>query len=958
MTTSKLAVRMVLPMTKQKKLMIVDGNALIHRAFHALPPLKNQAGELVNAVYGFTTILFRALKDLRPSHAVITFDVAGGTFRNKQYAEYKAHRKTQPDELYAQIPMVKDLVHAMGIPTVELKGFEADDVIGTISKQLDKKSDILSIIVTGDMDTLQLVDDNTKVYTMRKGIADTIMYDAKAVMERYGLAPSQMIDYKALRGDPSDNIPGVRGIGEKGAVTLLQKFGSLEGVYKNLQEVTPDGLRKKLEDGKEDAQMSKELATIVTNAPITFSIGDAELKGADREAIVKELQRFGFRSLLTQIDQIPGIVKTIGTGPVLTTSNAETPETELSETLLERAGRAFNTSQFDFGVVAPKTKSQSTPTPSKNGGQQNYVLVDTVTAAKNLAIELKKAKRFVFDTETDSLDSRHTKLLGISFTMRPGEAFYVTHEGVGQVRTVMEDDSLLKIAHNAKFDIHVLEANGINVVGPFWDTMVGSYVMNPGTRQHKLDTLIFLYFGYEMQPITALIGEGKNQISMAEVPVEKVSWYSCEDADFTWRLYEKLKQELTERKQDELLKKIEMPLVPVLTRMENLGVKLDVPFLKKMEKELATDITRLQKVIYKHAGHEFNISSPQQLKVVLFDELQISPVGIGRTKTGLSTAAAELEKLRGEHEIIDLISHYREVTKLQSTYVKALPEMVDPADKRIHTSFNQTIAATGRLSSTDPNLQNIPIRTELGRRIRRAFIAEKGNVILSADYSQIELRVAAHLSGDKVMIEAFQSGEDFHTTTAALIFNKPKAEITKDLRRSAKTINFGVLYGMGSTALAQQTGMNRMEAKEFIQRYHSVYKKLKEYLDSIKDSARELGYVETLWGRRRYVPDILSGVPMVRAEAERAAVNHPLQGTSADMMKLAMLEVDAAIQSGKIPAQMLIQVHDELVFEVAAGDALGVAKAVRERMESIEKLKVPILVDVEVGENWGELKSI
>lgn len=952
---------MVLPMAKTKKLMIIDGNALIHRAFHALPPLATKEGELVNAVYGFTTILFRALKDLRPSHVVVTFDVAGGTFRHEQYAEYKAHRTKQPDELYAQIPMVKDLVHTMGIPTVELKGFEADDVIGTISKQLDEAADIQSIIVTGDMDTLQLVDDNTRVYTMRKGISDTIMYDAKAVMERYGLEPGQMIDYKALRGDPSDNIPGVRGIGEKGALTLLKQYGTLEGIYKHLKEIKPDGLGKKLEEGKKDAFMSKELATIITDAPIQFDVADAELKGGDREALLTQLQRFGFKSLLTQIDQIPGITRTIATGTVVTQEPApmQTPDKKLK------------TAQFDFSATAQPAAEGTAPEKQgaasfekkirnlgKSFGKQEYVLVNTLSAAKQLAQRLHKSKRFVFDTETDSLDARHAKLLGVSICLEPGEAFYVTTEVVAPLKEVLADEKILKIGHNVKFDFHALKANGLEVVGPFWDTMVGSYVLNPGTRQHKLDTLIFLYFGYEMQPITDLIGEGKDQITMAQVPVEKVSWYSCEDADFTLRLYEKLSKELAERSQESLLKKIEMPLIPVLARMESLGVKLDVPFLKGMEKELSKDIAILQKSIYKHAGREFNISSPQQLKVVLFEDLQISPVGVGRTKTGLSTAAAELEKLRGHHEIIDLISEYREFTKLQSTYVKALPELLDVRDKRIHTSFNQTIAATGRLSSTEPNLQNIPVRTELGRRIRQAFIAEKGNVLLSVDYSQIELRVAAHLSGDKAMVDAFRSGEDFHTITAALIFNKKKEEVTKDLRRSAKTINFGVLYGMGSNALAQQTGMNRMEAKEFIQRYYTVYKRLKEYLDELKATAREKGYVETLWGRRRYVPDIMSGVPQVRAEAERAATNHPIQGTAADMMKLAMIEVDGLIQSGKIAAQMLIQVHDELVFEVTAGYAVSVAKAVRERMENIEKLKVPILVDVEVGENWGELKPL
>lgn len=940
-------------MERQKKLMIIDGNALIHRAFHALPPLATRDGQIVNAVYGFTTILFRAFKDLRPSHVVVTFDVKGGTFRHTDFPAYKAHRTKQPDELYAQIPMVKDLIRIMGIPIVELPGYEADDVIGTISAQLDRKKDIHSIIVTGDMDTLQLVDDNTKVYTMRKGIADTILYDEKAVFERFGLLPNQMIDYKALRGDPSDNIPGVPGIGEKTAVTLLKEFKTLDNVYKNLAKIKPEGVRLKLEKGKESATMSKHLATIVTNAPIEFTIESAELKGADRGAVVEELQRLNFKSLLTQIDQIPGLMRA-QFGHVPTSEAAELAATAGAK------GKKLKTAQMDFSAPAPtnQTPAKTERNAGKSFGKQQYTLVNTKKAAQEVAEALKKAKRFVFDTETDSLESRHTKILGLSVCAEEGVAYYVTHEVLKELRDVLADESIKKIAHNAKFDMHVLQANGYEINGVDCDTMVASYLLNPGSRQHKLDTLIFLYFGYEMQPITELIGTGKQQISMDKVPVETVSWYSCEDSDWTFRLYKKLMPELQQRAQDSLFQKVEIPLIPVLARMESAGIAVEVDFLKDMEKKLAKQITHLQQAIYTQAGREFNISSPAQLKVILFDELQLSPVGVGRTKTGLSTAAAQLEKLRGLHPIIDLISEYREVTKLQSTYVTALPEMIDPTDNRIHTSFNQTIAATGRLSSTDPNLQNIPIRTELGKEIRKAFVAERGKVLLSADYSQIELRVAAHMSGDKAMIEAFRSGQDFHTITAALIFNKKPEEVTKDIRRAAKTINFGVLYGMGPNALAAQTDMSRIEAKEFIQKYYKVYHRLRDYLEELKATAREKGYVETLWGRRRYVPEIVSGMPMLRAEAERAAMNHPIQGTAADLMKLAMIEVDAQIQSGKIPATMLLQVHDELVFEVAAADVEKAGKHITEIMEHVEELKAPIIADLSVGKNWGALKEI
>ena len=911
-------------MPKKRKFMIVDGNAILHRAWHALPPMTTKDGRMVNAAYGFVTTFFRALKEFKPEFVAVSFDRKEKTFRHLEYKEYKAGREKQPDEFYAQFPIVKQILEAMNIKIYEQAGFEADDIIGTLcdKRQVDR-DDVLSIIVTGDMDTLQLVDDNTEVYTLRKGMSDTVIYNELAVKEKFdGLTPSQMTDFKGLCGDASDNIPGVKGVGEKTAIGLLKEFGSLEDIYKNIKtqeykniKVT-ERLYNLLIEYKEVAVQSKRLATIIRDVKLDFNLADCALRDFDKNKIFELFQEFEFKSLLNRL-----------------------PE---------------------FGGEKAEEAAQAEEKHNKNKHQ--YYYVSEQKEFDKFFSELSRQEEFVFDTETDGLDIFKAKLLGISFCWQEGLAYYIEprKEFLKQLKPIFDNEKIKKICHNMKFDVKVLKMNGLEVNGQYFDTMIASYLLNPGTRAHKLDDVVFREFGYQMTKITDLIGKGKGQITLAFVDKKKVSDYSCEDADYTWRLIEPLKKELKENKLIELFTNIEMPLIEVLVEMEMNGIKIDVQYLNDLAKKTEQRINGLIKKIHELAGQEFNVSSPKQLKEILFDKLNLSIEGIGKTKTGLSTAADELEKLRGLHPIIELIEEYRELTKLQSTYIEALPKLADKKTNRVHTEFNQTITATGRLSSSNPNLQNIPIRTELGREIRKAFVAEKGNKIISADYSQVELRVIACLSGDKTMMEVFERGEDIHAATAAKIFNIELKDVTKEMRYSAKEVNFGILYGMGAWGLSSRKKISRVEAKDFIDKYFKSFNKVKDYLDQVKEDARQKGFVETMFGRKRYLPEINSGVQQVRAAAERMAVNMPIQGTAADLMKIAMIEVfrelKKTLQQSEI--KMLLQVHDELVFEAPQELAKKIAKIIDEKMEKVHKLCVPIKVETEVGDNWQDLEVL
>lgn len=935
-------------MAKRKpKFIIIDGNAVIHRAFHALPPLAKKDGTVVNAVYGFLNILFKVIKELKPEYVAVTFDVKGPTFRHKMYKEYKATRKKQPQELYDQIPMVRDAVKAFGFAQYELAGYEADDVIGTITDQVPGSVD--SYIVTGDMDALQLVDEHTFVYTMRKGVSDTITYNEAAIKEKFsGLGAAQIVDYKALRGDPSDNIPGVRGIGEKGAITLLNTYRTIENVLKHVDEITGAN-QKKLQAGHDDALLSKELATIKRDVPIQFTLEDASMPVFDQASIISLIQELEFKSLLRQV---PEIIKATGGQPTSFGEQAGLFDVPIHPAAIDHKPHQGDSETAKLESAEPESREPNWLTNS------TYTLVNSAADAKNLATELSTQKEFAFDTETTDLDPMRCELVGFSVCYSAGDAYYIPAEFVAAFKTVFENPKIGKIGHNAKFDLKVLEVTHDIKVAPIsYDTLLASYILNPGSRGHSLDALSLTEFGHEMMPFQELVGKGKAAILITEVLLDKLAYYAAEDADYTWRLYEVLRPQVDKIKLDKIID-MELQLIPILKDMEIAGVELDVAYLKKLGKKVDTDIVALEKKIHKIAGGDFNISSPLQLKEVLFERLKLDSAGIKRTKTGLSTAASELEKLRTQHPIIDMISDYRELTKLKSTYIDALPALVNPRTKRLHTTYSQTIAATGRLASSDPNLQNIPIRTELGRKIRQAFVAPKGKVLLSLDYSQVELRIIAHMVNDKSFIEGFKAGADVHTRTAAELQGIKDEDVTKDMRRAAKSVNFGILYGMGVYGLARDSGMSFEESREYLDKYFQKHPAIAKYIEDTKALAAKQGYVESLFGRRRNLPDILSGMPAVRAGAERAAINMPVQGTASDIMKLAMIDVAAAISAGKINAEMLLQVHDELVFEVEEKHVVVEAKKIKNIMENVYTMKVPLVVDVSVGNNWQEVEDI
>ncbi len=929
--------------------MIVDGHALIHRAFHALPPtLRTKDGEVVNAVFGFTMILLKALAKIHPEYAAVTFDLPGGTWRDKIYKEYKAQRVKAPDELYRQIPRVKEVVRALNIPIYEKTGFEADDVLATLSDQHEKYDDgAATIIVTGDMDTLQLVDRQTKVFTLRKGMTDTVLYDTAGVKERYGLKPEQLVDYKALAGDASDNIPGVKGIGPKTATELLQKYGTLEKIYteaKSQKSKVKSTLKQKLIDHEQDSYQSQKLARVVRDVPeIKLKLDDCYLRNYDRAKVVDLFQQLQFQSLLKNL---PPAAPDAASGAM-------------------------------GGQRPPVLKI---PAEKKQVIKRECILVNDAKTFAEFLAKLKQQKSFVFDTETDRLDQVTGILCGISFSWEEGQAYYVVpfDDTVwSRLKPILADGRIAKGGHNTKYDISVLANIGLAVRGLADDSMIISYLLDPGTRAHNLSQLAFAELGVEMIPIETLIGKGKTQLGFGQVPLQKAAEYSGADAEVTGRLIKILKNKLQAlaelqlkaktfcayRQADgrlwnvaDLYRKIELPLVEILVEMERAGVRLDSDILIKTAHEFEDRIKTAEQSIYKLAGEEFNIGSPLQLRKIIFDKLNLGTADIKKTKTGYSTAASELEKLRSRHEIVDKIFIHRELSKLKNTYLDALPRLVNKKTGRLHTSFNQTVTATGRLSSSNPNLQNIPIKSEEGQKIRRAFIAAPGYRLISLDYSQIDLRVLAHFTRDPGLQEAFRKGEDIHSAVAARIFNKPLAQVEKNDRRIAKVVNFGIVYGMSAHGLSQTLKVERNQAKEYIERYFAKHPLVQEYMKEMAAFAKQHGYVETLFGRRRNLPEINSSQFAVRGSAERMAINMPIQGTASDIVKLAMIAVAKCLTEYGRQARMLLQVHDELLLEVKEDKVTEVVKKCTNAMEQAAKLSVPLKVNAQIGENWGAMK--
>lgn len=916
-------------MKTRSRIVIIDGHALLHRGFHAIPFLSTKDGRPTNGVYGFTMMLLNAIRELKPDYVAVAWDMPGKTFRHDMYDGYKATRKETDENLVPQFEITKELLAAFEIPVVGIEGYEADDVIGTLAEKYKKSHDV--VIVTGDMDELQLIDEHVRVYTLKRGFSDTVLYDTAAVRERYGVTPEEFVVVKALKGDPSDNIPGVKGIGEKTAVDLVQKYQTLDGIYSHLDELKP-AVRTKLEAEKELAYQSYELSKIVRDMSLDFALEDARLHRFSRDRVVKLFTELEFRSLIAKLPQ--------------------STEASAQQNL------------FDEMYGAEKAPKKLLREHLKSA---KYQIISTPAELDHFIHELRQQKEFAFDTETTGLDVMRARLVGMSFAWKAGEAYYIPvgHDEGEQLplktvlqalRPILEDQMIGKIGHNIKFDYQIMERAGITLKGISFDTMVAAFILNPAGRSQTLSTLALTELGIEMIEITELLGaKGKSQKTFNQTELTIAGQYAAEDADITWRLYERFEQELKKiGKLAEVGEQLEWPLISVLGDMELTGVRLDVQLLEKFSGQLEQHISAIQKKIWKIAGGEFNISSTQQLKTVLFDKLKIASKDLKKIKSGVSTAATELEKLRGEHPIIDLIFEYREMTKLKSTYVDSLPQQVKE-DGRVHTNYSQTIAQTGRLSSNEPNLQNIPVRTPLGRQIRQAFVADEGQVFVAADYSQIELRLAAALSGDKQMIQDFKSGVDIHTLTAAQMHGVKPEEVTKEQRYGAKTINFGVLYGMNTHGLSVATGMSYEESKDFIDKYFELRKGVASYIELVKKQAHEQLFTETYYGRRRPCPDVKSSNYIVRSAAERQAVNMPLQGTAADMMKLAMIRLHDKLSSVSSTAKMILQIHDELIVECPKADAGAVADIMRLIMESVIDLPVPIKVEVETGANWGEL---
>ncbi|MDI6786917.1 MAG: DNA polymerase I, partial [Planctomycetota bacterium] len=910
---------------KQKgggKVFIIDGSSYIHRSFHAIKGLSSSKGLPTNAIYGFTSMLQKVIKDTNPSYLVVVFDMPGKTFRHKLFEDYKANRAEMSDELKPQIPYIREVVKAYNIAVAEKSGYEADDLIGSIARKAEKEG-FESVIITGDKDFCQIVSDKITLWDTMKDKKTTLT----EVKGRFGITGDGVTDVFALMGDSSDNIPGVSGIGEKTAVELIKQFHSLERLIKNTPEIKRDKLREILSDSEniKKAHMSKELSTI----KIDFSLVD-------------EIDKYQFKE--------PDVEKL----------NALFRELEFTRFIKELA-------------------------PVKKVSSRDYHLILTEKEFNDLLRELKKAKEFAIDVETTSLDPIGCKIVGVSISHKIHQAFYIPlrHNYLGapeqlpaelvlsNIKPLLEDKTMCKIGQNIKFDIRVFKQSGMSIKEPIDDIMIASYLLNPARRAHGLEEIAQEYLGHQITTYKDVVGKGKKEITFDKVEVNQAKDYSAEDADVTFLASKILLPRLREEGLQELYEKLEMPLVEILAEMETTGVKIDTELLHTLSDEFQQRIERLKKPIYKLAGKEFNIDSPKQLQVVLYEELKLKAER--RIKTGFSTDNDTLSKLAYQHELPAKVLEYRSFSKLKSTYVDALAQLVNPRTSRVHTSYNQTVTATGRLSSSEPNLQNIPVRTEEGRRIREAFIPEKGYLLISADYSQIELRLLAHFSQDKSLLSAFEYNQDIHTRTASELFNISEEMVSADMRRLAKTINFGVIYGMSSHGLATELKISHGEAQSYIDSYFVKYPGVKLYIDNSIKEARKNGYVITLLGRKRQMREINSENKALKGFAERVAVNAPLQGTAADLMKLAMINIFNRLKIEELKSRMILQVHDELVFEVISDEEKKVISLIRDEMENLGgdfsarggsasggkvSLSVPLRVDISKGRNWADLKPV
>mgnify|MGYP003759977037 CR=1 FL=1 len=880
--------------------MIIDGSSLIHRAFYALPLLSNKNGVYTNGIYGFLTMLYKGREDINPSHICVVFDKKGPTFRHKEYDQYKAHRAATPSELAQQFPIIREILDAMNIRFLELTGFEADDIAGTLAKKGEEFFDEI-ILVTGDKDYLQLAKDKTKVLITRKGITELEEFDRDKVIEKYGITPEQLIDLKGLMGDPSDNIPGVPGIGEKTGLKLLKEYDTIENIYANIDNISGKKLKENLTENKHLAFLSRKLGEIITEVPIDIDFDEFEIKEPNWDSLRNLFEELEFNTFLNKIS--PGL------------------EEE-------------NKPELTFKIVEDK----------------NYL---------DLIHSIKKEKKFAFKFVISDTNYVEDKILGLGIKTAnmPSHIILFNEENskfISDFKPIFEDPTIEKIGHNLKPDIVILSRLGIEINNISFDTMIGEYLINPTQSSYSINNLSREYLGYYGVDEEALLGKGKNKKAFADLTKEEIGNYLSFILDTVFKVEDKIRKILEENEMLNLYYNVELPLVEVLASMEFYGFKIDKEELETLGKEYDEEIASLTSEIYDLAGGEFNINSPKQLGEILFDKLSL-PV-IKKTKTGYSTDAEVLDKLKDQHPIINKILRYRQIVKLKSTYIDGLLNLINKDTKRIHSSFNQTVTSTGRISSTEPNLQNIPIKTDDGRKIRKAFVAKEDYFLVDADYSQIELRVLAHISKDPKLIEAFVNDEDIHRKTASEVFNVPKDEVTPLMRSNAKAVNFGIIYGISDYGLARDLNITRKEAKEYIDNYLKNYKMVKEYMENIVKEGKENGYVETILHRRRYIPELKAKNHNIRSFGERVAMNTPIQGSAADIIKMAMVKVYQELRKRKLKSRLILQIHDELIIETHKDEVDEVKELLKNIMEKAIELDVPLLVDLEVGASWYETK--
>jgi|YNPMSStandDraft_1061717.scaffolds.fasta_scaffold00042_22 DNA polymerase-1 len=921
-------------------LYLIDGHALAYRTYFAITlsgqQLTTSSGEPTAGIYGFASVLLRLLEQENPEYLAVAFDT-GATFRNDLYAEYKATRAKMPDDLRPQIERIREMVDVFGFPRLEAEGYEADDVLGSIARQAAENG--LGVkIITGDRDLLQLVNDRVIVNLAGSKLSEARDFGVKEVIETLGIRPEQVVDYKALVGDKSDNIPGVGGIGEKTAITLLQQYANLDDIYAHLDQI-PTRVRTLLEKDRDKAYLSRQLATIRTDLPVMLSLEKARTGQINVAGVEGFFQQLEFRSLLPRLKKLESRV---------------VPAPSAGQQLL-----LFGEPLVRIGEPPPQDGA--------------WITVQTREALAELCRKLENVPVLSLDTETTSTDPMRAELVGLSLAFEAGQGYYLpvghrtgeeqlpAEEVLKALHPVLTSSQVAKIGHNLKYDALVLENQGVSVAPLTFDTMIAAWLVQPDSYNLGLKELAETYLGVQMTHIEELIGKGKNQLTMDRVPVSSVAAYAAADAEICLRLMPLLRERLEQVNAVRLFEEIEMPLVPVLGMMERNGVMLDVPFLQQMSHELTSRLFQIEKDIFQVVGYSFNLNSTQQLSKVLFETLKLEPPDRRKKTTSghFSTSAGVLEELRDQHPVVEKILEYRELSKLKSTYVDALPQQINPRTGRVHTSYNQTGSVTGRLASSDPNLQNIPTRTETGRLVRNAFIAAPGYRLLSVDYSQIELRIVAHMAQDEAMLAAFRAGLDIHAATAAAIYGVELEQVTKEQRRHAKAINFGLIYGMSAFGLHRSTGLTLAEAENFVKAYFQQFPGVKAFLDGLRRQAARQGYVETLLGRRRYFPNLKSNAnPALRAREEREAINAPVQGTAADIMKLAMVRLPPALKEAGLGARMLLQVHDELVLEVPENERDETVQVVRGIMENAYPLSIPLVTEARWGHNWGSLEVL